>query len=201
MSVDGIYHSGKVQLAAIPDKSDAIKFWKDTLLELGQKWNFEDDPYVWLSCVQALMGVGEGNFGVGALLLDEEDNILIQDHNKSFVPAYRSDLHAEMVVLNTLETQFPQKERIKDLDYRLFSSLEPCPMCLTRLLYSDIKGIYYASEDNLGGMTRRIDAMPPFFQGIASRHNISQASCSPTLQKAGWEIMGISMEELNRKIT
>lgn len=200
MRVDGIYDSGKIQLAAIPNKSDAIKRWKDNLLELGQTWNFEDDPYVWLSCVQALVGVGEGNFGVGALLLDEQNNILIQDHNKSFVPAYRSDLHAEMVVLNAWESQFPITDRIKDLDYRLFSSLEPCPMCLTRLLYSDIKGIYYASEDNLGGMTRRIEAMPPFFKGIAERHIISQAPCSPTLQKAGWQIMDISMKELNAKI-
>jgi len=133
--------------------------------------------------------------------LNDKNEILIQDHNKSFVPAYRSDLHAEMVVLNAWESQFPITDRIKDLDYRLFSSLEPCPMCLTRLLYSDIKGIYYASEDNLGGMTRRIDAMPPFFKEISERHIISQAPCSPNLQKAGWEIMDISMKELNAKIT
>lgn len=170
------------------------------LLDLGNTWLHPDDPYVWLSCVEALLGVSEGNFGVGAILIDEEGDILIQGHNHSFQPAYRSDLHAEMVVLNEWESHLTGPLKDKDNGLRLFSSLEPCPMCFTRLLYSEIKGIHYAAEDNLGGMQRYVENMPPFFREVAERHSLSRADASPALLHIAGEIMDINKESLDGQI-
>ena len=191
---------GESKLQLIKSPSVLVKKWIDQLLGLSHGWTHKDDPYVWLCCVQALEGVAEGNFGVGSILLNEKEEVIIQGHNMSFVPTFRSELHAEMVVLNDWEKQLEGPLEDKSLNYKLYSSLEPCPMCFARLLCSDIKGIHYAAEDKLGGMVHRLDKMPPFFVEVAKRHEISRADSSTALLQAARDIMDISMGELNQKI-
>lgn len=191
---------GESSLKSIHNPTSPLQVWIEKLLELSNQWKLEDDPYVWLSCLQAFLGVSEGNFGVGAILVDEKGDIMIQGHNKSFVPDFRSDLHAEMVILNEWEKQLSGPLENKSLNYKLYSSLEPCPMCFARLLCSDIKGIHYAAEDKLGGMVHRLEQMPPFFTEVAKRHEISRANASPDLLQAARDIMDISMGDLNQRI-
>lgn len=200
LSFSDIKSSGELNLKSIKQASNLIQVWIEKLLALGDLWEHPDDPYVWLCCIQALEGVAEGNFGVGSILLNEKEEVIIQGHNMSFVPAFRSELHAEMVVLNEWEKQLAGPLEDKSLNYKLFSSLEPCPMCFARLLCSDIKGIHYAAEDKLGGMVHRLDKMPPFFTEVAKRHDISRADSSPALLQAARDIMDISMGELNQRI-
>ncbi|MEL6251822.1 MAG: deaminase [Bacteroidota bacterium] len=187
-------------LEAIPNSLHDIEEKKIQLLAWAGKWKLADDPYVWLTCIEALEGVSEGNFGVGAALIDEAGDVLIHGHNHSFQPAYRSDLHAEMVVLNRWESYLKGPLKNKNNGLRLFSSLEPCPMCLTRLLYSEIKGIHYAAEDDLGGMQRYVERMPPFFRQVAERHVLSRANASPELLQIAGEIMDINKENLDGQI-
>ncbi|MEM8888907.1 MAG: deaminase [Bacteroidota bacterium] len=191
---------GSEILETLPQSFPGVAEKKIQLLEWAGKWKLQDDPYVWLSCVEALEGVSEGNFGVGAILIDEAGDVLIHGHNHSFQPAYRSDLHAEMVVLNRWESYLKGPLKNKNNGLRLFSSLEPCPMCLTRLLYSEIKGIHYAAEDDLGGMQRYVERMPPFFRQVAERHNLSRAIASPELLQIAGEIMDINKENLDGQI-
>jgi hypothetical protein len=67
---------------------------------------YTDDSYAWLTCALALQGVATGNFGVGAILVDDGGNqILAQGHNEIFNPRFRSDRHAEMVVMDCCRTQ------------------------------------------------------------------------------------------------
>jgi len=195
-----IHTKGSEILEALPNSFPGIAEKKIQLLKRAGKWELPDDPYVWLSCVEALQGVSEGNFGVGAILIDEKGDVLIHGHNHSFRPAYRSDLHAEMVVLNRWESYLKGPLKNKNNGLRLFSSLEPCPMCLTRLLYSEIKGIHYAAEDDLGGMQRYVERMPPFFRQVAERHNLSRAIASPELLRIAGEIMDINKENLDGQI-
>lgn len=199
-SLTDIKSSGELMLKAIKPAAAHIESWIHKLSILSNGWEHTDDPYVWLCCVQALEGISEGNFGVGSILVDEKGAVIIQGHNKSFVPDFRSDLHAEMVVLNEWEKQLEGPLEDKSLNYKLYSSLEPCPMCFARLLCSDIKGIHYAAEDKLGGMVHRLDKMPPFFTEVAKRHEISRADSSRELLQAARDIMDISMGELNQRI-
>lgn len=192
---------GKQKLASISTQNKGFKGWIEKLYHWPKDFSRKDDVYVWLSCIEALYAVSEGNYGVGAILLDEKGDVLISDHNKSFYPDFRTDLHAEMVVLNNWEAKKLEGGGIKELDYRLISSLEPCPMCLTRLLYSDIKIISYAAPDNLGGMLRMIDQMPPFFRETAKRHQLGQADASPKLLEAAWKIMELTMLDLNQRVS
>jgi len=67
-------------------------------------YEYQDDKYIWLTNVLALKAVDSGNFGVGCILVDSSDNIIAEGHNEVFNPYFRSDRHAEMVVMDKLKT-------------------------------------------------------------------------------------------------
>ena len=95
-------------------------------------------------------------------------------------PYFRSDLHAEMDVMTKFETRFKDAETRKG--FILYSSLEPCPMCFTRLVMSGINKVYYAAPDEMGGMVSRTTAMPPNWRHLAQKRKFGLAACSPELR-------------------
>ena len=192
-----ILQSGLGQLQSLQTPYSTIVHWRDFLLKNPDEWQHEDDPYTWLSCVQALLAIHEKNYGIGCILVDPQGEVIIQDHNQSFVPRYRTDMHAEMVVLNIWENM--RTAPVAEEDYTLYSSLEPCPMCLTRLITSDIKHIRYVAPDEAGGMVQRLDQLPPIHREFAQRHHIAQVNALPTLMEAATHILHISMDELNNR--
>jgi tRNA(Arg) A34 adenosine deaminase TadA len=159
---------------------------------------YRDDPFIHLACKEALEAVREGNFGVGAVITDPKGRIVEKGHNHVFSPYFRSDLHAEMWVLTKLE------ERNRDMSrtggHALYSSLEPCPMCLARIISSGIQNIAYAAPDPLGGMVERMGQLPGVWQDLARRQRFSRADCSPALTLLAGEIFLVNADELNEKL-
>ena len=102
-----------------------------------------------LVCEEALAAAGAKTYGVGAILLDPAGTVIHRGRNRVFSPHFRSDLHAEMVVLNAFEEQFPPAKSMRA--YTLISSLEPCPMCLSRLLIAGVQTVKYLAPDEWGG--------------------------------------------------
>jgi hypothetical protein len=82
---------GRQRLAKIRAETDNINTWKIRLTEHQRRREYTDDVYVWLTCILALEASIEGNFGVGSILVNEGDNIVVQGHNKVFSPYFRSD--------------------------------------------------------------------------------------------------------------
>ena len=103
------------------------------------------DKYVIASIEEALAAAREGNFGVGAVIVDPQGEIVERGHNHVFHPHFRSDIHAEMDTMNKFEDNNQDVTSMRD--YMLFTSLEPCPMCLTRLITSGIGKVYQAAPD------------------------------------------------------
>jgi cytosine deaminase len=64
----------------------------------------------------------------------------------------------------------------------LYTSVEPCPMCLTRIINSGIKEVRYAAVDETGGMATRFQDLPPFWKDLAEGISLKQAECSPELK-------------------
>lgn len=122
----------------------------------------------------------EGNFGVGAVLSDANGDIVGQARNQVFKPRFRSDGHAEMMLISQYELEHRTASELGKLT--LVTSLEPCPMCLGRLITAGVGQVYYVAIDAGGGMVHRMEDMPPAFQRIAAKMIIRQAECSPTLR-------------------
>jgi tRNA(Arg) A34 adenosine deaminase TadA len=131
---------GERILGKICSKNEDIINWKDWLQKYNLFNEYPDDPYAWLTDIHALKSVDSGNYGVGSIMVGAGDEIAAMGHNQVYSPSFRSDLHAEMVVLNYFEEENPQITTLKG--YTLYTSLESCPMCLIRLISSGINRVF-----------------------------------------------------------
>ena len=161
---------------------------------------YKDDPFALVTIKEALIAAKEGNYGIGACLIREVDGSLVEKgHNEVFVPYFRSDRHAEMVTMTKYEnSQKTEKPNVDGLV--LFTSLECCPMCLTRLISAGVPKVYYVASDPIAGMIHLYDNMPPLWQVIAIGRQYGPAECSPELKKLANEIFLLTRETLDEKL-
>ncbi len=148
------------------------------------------------ACRLAATAVDLGTYGVGAVLLDDRGEVLLEGHNEVHVGPFRSDLHAEMVVVNRFESGVWSREIAKRCT--LVTSLEPCPMCMTRLIVAGIGTVVYVSADSIGGMVQRRDGLPPAFRKITEEQAQvwGLAECSEELRSIAYRIWDESREML-----
>lgn len=153
---------------------------------------YPDDPFVVVTVREALAGGRERNGGIGACLVEESTGKIVEvGHNRQFEPYFRSDLHAEMDLLTRYEerlkarrimnSSIPMEEQRKMEGLVLYTSVEPCPMCLSRIINARLKKVYYAAPDPSGGMAHQIQGLPAFWRELASGSIFEPARCSPEL--------------------
>ncbi len=89
---------------------------------------------------------------IGAIIVNEDDEIISRGYNQ--VQKKRNPLmHAEIIALN----KAIKKIGIKFLhDYRLYVTLEPCPMCAGAILLSRIGKVIYGADDPKSGSIRTL---------------------------------------------
>jgi tRNA(adenine34) deaminase len=176
------------------EPQDSLEMVEQKLGALRPDPGCAHEAYVMAAIEEAIMAVKEGNYGVGAVMVDPEGAIVQRGHNRMFAPYFRSDRHAEMDVLTRFE------ERCKGIssmaDYTLVTSLEPCPMCLTRLISAQIGKIFYAAPDREGGMVRRLQSLAPVWVEMAKGQVFDQAQCSPALGELALQIV-LTTAQLN----
>lgn len=163
--------------------------------------DFPDDSYGLLVVKAGLSAIQAGSGGgIGACLVDTATGQVVETgRNRQFSPYFRSDLHAEMDLLNRYEDRV-KKPRFPGNGSNprecpglvLISSVEPCPMCLTRIINSGIKTVLYVAEDKKGGMVTRLDQLPPFWREFAADREFRQADCSPKLQQIALDLFYFS---------
>lgn len=185
-------------MAAIDASNDELEAWRHFFAAYWFQPEYPDDAYIWLTGVLALTSVAKGNFGVGSILVNSVGDVVIQGHNEIFNPYFRSDRHAEMVVMNRFEKAHPHESNLSG--YTLYTSLEPCPMCLVRLSTAGITNILYAAADTEGGMVHNMQSLPPFWHALARRKIFMQAQCSSELITAAEELFFLNLETLIVKI-
>ena len=155
------------------------------LLEFHPSDEYSDDIYARAANLQALKSVMQGGYGIGSVLIDQNGKIIEEAHN-SQMQKHRSDLHAEMALLTKFEESRKAKKYMNIYVYKpgltVFSSAEPCPMCLIRISTAgtDTKYCTPGPED---GMVSRIDFLPPDWKALAMKHDVSLGNCSPVMQK------------------
>lgn len=156
-----------------------------------------DDAVAVGVCEEALAAVREGNYGVGALIVGNEGNILVRAHNQVFWPAFRSDGHAEMIAIDKLESEFPEES---PASLTLYVSLEPCPMCLARLKLAGIGRVRYLAADPAGGMVESRDRLPTIWRLLNPDQDFAPADVSPALRRLGKRIFQVNLRALRRRL-
>jgi len=105
-----------------------------------------------LHCAIALASSARqhGNHPFGALLADENGQILLEAEN-TVVTESDATGHAETNLVRLASRRFPLGTLSKST---LYTSTEPCPMCAGAIFWSGIGRVVYAlSEDGLYAMT------------------------------------------------
>ncbi len=159
--------------------------------------SYNHDREIWLTCVLALQSVTLGNFGVGCIITDNDNTLVSYGNNQVFYPLFRSDFHAEMVTLNHFESIV--KPPVVS-GYKLFTSLEPCPMCLARILNSGIPEVFFAADDEEGGMVHLKEALPKVWVEMMENRRIGRANCSQKLIAISEMLAEMNRETLDDRL-
>jgi len=176
-----------------------ILHWKRLLFDYTINTDYKDDEFAWLSCIFALKAVYRGNFGVGSVIVNSIGELISFGHNEVFYPYFRSDRHAEMVVMNKFEEKYHNLSNFSG--FTLYTSLESCPMCLVRLISSGIKRIYHIASDETGGMTNRMEeSLPEDWLELAKGQDFGPAVCSTVLSNTAKEIFLSNANQLFEKL-
>ena len=97
---------------------------------------------------QAQKALSAGEFPVGCVVV-HQDRILVTGRRKGTTGNNPNEMdHAEMIALKRLVDLKIHREKKRLI---LFTTLEPCLMCLGALALSGIREIVYAYEDVMGG--------------------------------------------------
>jgi len=100
---------------------------------------------------QAKKALAAGEFPVGCAMV-HQDKILATGSRKGTAGDFPNEIeHAEMIVLKRLIDLQVNTDKNRII---LFTTLEPCLMCMGALILSGISEIVYAYEDVMGGGTR-----------------------------------------------
>lgn len=99
-----------------------------------------------------------GNLPVGAVI-SLHSEIIGKGRSAIWAPTYRLDRHAEMEALRSV----PPKYWKYASEMKLFTTLEPCLMCLGAILLHRIGHVCYGSSDPFGGAGISCGHLPDFF--------------------------------------
>ena len=120
----------------------------------------------------------------GAVITDKEGNIVATGNNQ-VLKNNDPTAHAEVTairnackVLNTYDLS----------DYILYTSCEPCPMCLSAIIWSNIKEIYYAcTREDAANIGFRDDLIYEYLKGnntdLISLKQIDRDECIDIFEK------------------
>jgi tRNA(adenine34) deaminase len=156
-----------------------------------------DDHSALRCCQLALASIREGSYGIGAVLVEKDGQVLAEGRNAVFTEGFLSSAHAEMQCLDQFELAHPQATNRKELT--LIVSLEPCPMCLSRTLLSGIGQVKYLVADSEGGMAKRINKLPPAFRNLATVQDYQQADISAPVQSMAQQLANFGKTEFRRR--
>ena len=98
-----------------------------------------------------------GSTPIGAVLCNEAGEIVLRDHNRNgeLQTVNKKIAHAEANLLRQLDTL-----KYEPRSMTLYSTMEPCPMCMGTILMSSIKNVRYAAADKYCGMTHLLKVDP-----------------------------------------
>ena len=119
----------------------------------------------------------------GAIIVDKEGNI-ISNGNNQVLKNNDPTAHAEIVAIR----EACKKLSSYDLkDYTLYTSCEPCPMCLSAIIWANIKEVYYGcTKEDAGKIGFRDDIIYDYLKGknkdLINLRQIDREECIKTFE-------------------
>jgi tRNA(adenine34) deaminase len=101
----------------------------------------------------------QNNLPIGAVI-SLEGKIIAEGQNTIWHPKFNPNRHAEIEALRNVPDHLWEYSR----DMTLYTTLEPCLMCLGAVLLHHIGRVMYGSSDNYGGASQVIGHMPTAFE-------------------------------------
>ena len=164
----------------------------------GQPNRQPHDGYSRIAIGQAIEGGLEGNAAIGALIVDPDGEVILSERNRMFVPRFRSDFHAEMVLLTRYENEHGNEADLRG--HTLVSSLEPCEMCTIRIINSGVTTtLFVASDLGKGGMTGP-NTLAAHWARLAEPQTFATADCSPRLAEIALEVFQATIGGVVKKM-
>jgi tRNA(Arg) A34 adenosine deaminase TadA len=96
------------------------------------------------TCELAKTSVLNGTGPFGCIITDENYNIIASEHNR-VTELNDPTAHAEV---NTIRQACKKLNTFELNNKILFTSCEPCPMCLSAIYWSRINNVYYSNSRN-----------------------------------------------------
>ena len=140
--------------------------------------------YMDMAVKDALTGIQKGEGGPFGALVLKDDQVISIGHN-TVLKDNDPTAHAEINAIR----QACQKLNTYDLkDCVLFATSEPCPMCLSAIIWSNIKTIYFGTNrKEVANIGFRDDFIYNYLDGkeknILKIENIKNVKCEDLLKK------------------
>lgn len=80
---------------------------------------------------------------VGAVIVDAENQLIAQDHNRT-ISRCDPSAHAE---INVLRAAAQQVQNYRLLRYTLYVTVEPCAMCMGAVVHARVKTVVFGASD------------------------------------------------------
>jgi tRNA(adenine34) deaminase len=101
----------------------------------------------------------EGNLPVGAVIvLDGE--IISEGKNTVWIPALDATRHAEIEALRSVPSELWDHAT----EMTLYTTLEPCVMCLGAILLHGVGRVVFGSSEDYGGASSIVESLPRYFR-------------------------------------
>ena len=99
-----------------------------------------NEKFLKMAIKESMLSVENGSSPFGAVIV-KNNNVVSQAHN-TVVPDNDATAHAEV---NAIRQAGKMLNTFDLSDCILYTSCEPCPMCLNAIKWSNIKEVYYAA--------------------------------------------------------
>lgn len=167
--------------------------------ELPPMPGYRDEVIGRRCCQLALEALRQDCYGVGAVLRDHSGAIIAEGLNQVFGgDTLHCAAHAEMQTLDDFESRYPYFQDRSSLT--LIVSLEPCPMCLARIIATGIGQVRYLSPDREGGMVSHIRHLPPAWRNLASLCDFGVADVSRPLRDFAMKLAQFRLNEKRKRL-
>lgn len=141
-----------------------------------------DGQHLQRAIALALQAEREGNLPVGAVL-SIGGRALAEGRSAIWAPRFDATRHAEMEALRAA----PANAWAQAAILTMYTTLEPCLMCLGAILLHPISRVVFGSADGYGGAGRLHEHLPPYFrQRFAALEwlgPVMPAACDPLRQR------------------